>query len=426
MKKKLLSYLMSACLLLGTAPAFAMPGDVTTDPADDFSLLYDYSEFWEIKSNNADKLNNDTGRFQRTSGAMGEDAEDYQYLTYYHKNPESVQVLLYYTDVAFVNAVTIQCSPDNVDYTEVSYTTTADSGYAGAWGGSFLKAENLPDGTQYIRIELDKTATSRTGCGIGEVQITEGAAAYENTVISEAGGTAVIQDDLENMDLIFEKKGTWIIDQSNPDKFSSDSRIRRDKDEDSSLTWKIPKLLKVDMVLYHVNSIKVYQDYVTLEYSFDNETWYPLEVKGSSTGISDWYRVNLSAEIPENAAEYLRATIKTTGNVWAIGFGGLTFTVKNPYELKDGEITLSDGVANASFTIVTNQEIYEKITMYLASYDANGALTGLSAKTVPAPLGENPIHGTLTVPAGTKTVRAYFLNGLWGLHRVCETVEKKL
>jgi len=167
MKKRIFACILFI-LVIAVTPAFAQ---TMTDSCNDFSMVYEKSDCWAIKTNNSDKLGGDTGRFQRSTAATSETAADYQYITYCVEGMEQAEILLYYTSDTALNAFSVSCSADNVAYTPVTCTKTAYTNTSGSWMGKTFQTGLLPYGTTYLRLEVAKAAPA-TGCGIGQVSIT--------------------------------------------------------------------------------------------------------------------------------------------------------------------------------------------------------------------------------------------------------------
>lgn len=428
MLKKILLTCMCISLMISSA-TFAQAEASLTDKCDDFSNLYEYSEYWSIQTNNKSKLGEDGGRFQRKSGAVSDDADDSQYITYYYPRPESAEVLFYYTSEEYISAVTISGSSDNVSFTELETTRTAYTGCdsTSSWSGAYIKATDIPDGVKYIKIEIDKSANVTTGCAIGQVTLVQGESSYVNTAIPEPGEYNITEDNCLSFDMLYDKSENWRVETSE-DKWGDAGRIIKSTDTDTEyLVYKIPSVVKLDMAINYTGMTDPFE-FVTVEASPDGENYTVAEIPdGAPAGLTggNWSTYTASIALPKGT-EYVKISVSQTDYTapWWLNFVNFKFYSSSPYEIKDGEIDVTEGTAAADYTIKVNYKVYDNITMYLAAYDESGLLLDICAESATAEMGDVQLNASLDLPDETKYVRAFFLNGLQGMHRICETQEQ--
>lgn len=423
MLKKLLLTCISVCILFSSVTA-AQAENSLTDNCDDFSNLYEYSECWEIKSNNSDRLGGDTGRFQRTTDATADAAAATQYITYYYPRVESAKVLFYYTSEDFISGLKISGSSDNVDYTEITTSQTEFSGCSGSWSGVYISTTSIPSGVKYIKIEIDKSVR-HTGCGIGQVTLIKGESTYVNTAIPEPGENNITEDDCMNFDIPVEKSTNWKI-ETTADLWGDTGRIMKSVDTGTEyLVYKVPSAFKMDMKVHYSNHVSEPFEFITVETSPNGTVYTEAEGQNmTSQALSDKLTATVSFTFPEGT-DYIKISLAQTDYdaTWWLSLSNLKFYSSSPYEIKNGDIQINEGIASADYIVTVNYEVYENITMYLAAYDERGLLLDISSYTVTAEEGDVQISASLNLPEGTEYVQAYFLNSLQGMHRICETKE---
>lgn len=424
MKKILICILL---IFFGSLPAYAMSGDALDDSCADFSKVYEKSEYWQVKTDNEARYS-DADRFHKTIASA--QISEPQYLTYMYGNIGSCEVYFYYTDANILNMIKIKYSSDNETWTEATVKNSSYSGCTGSWKGSIIKADNLPKGTKYIKIELEKNAKP-TSCCIGRVILTKRASDYMNTPMAEPGESEIYVEECDSLDGVYERSANWAVDKNNAEVMGGDGgRYVRTASYQVGeyLTFKVPNMQSVDFTYFHMESSSLEEPtFLKAEFSPDNETWYEasITIKQDFGQISTWKGKLLTVQTDGKPANYMKLTVGDIGSnaEWAICFGKFTFTADSYYNEPEGTTTVEDGTVYAIYDLPTNFNLYDKVTMYIAMYDADGILTGLYQQTADAAESGESIYFEYEVPLAenTATVKTYFWNALCGMHRLAET-----
>lgn len=422
MKKILICILL---IFFGSLPAYAMSGDTLDDSCADFLKVYEKSEYWQVKTDNEARYS-DADRFHKTIASA--QISEPQYLTYMYGNIGSCEVYFYYTDANILNMIKIKYSSDNETWTEATVKNSSYSGCTGSWKGSIIKADNLPKGTKYIKIEVEKGAKP-TSCCIGRVILTKGASSYVNTPMAEPGENNIYIEECNSMDGVYEMSPNWYADTSASELGAVGGRYMRTAQcvDNEYLTFKKPNVVSVDVKCYYNRSLENPVNALKVEFSDDNENWYevPFSIKDGPYPIGDWVYEYITAETTGTPAQYMKLTVGDIGSSthWILNFDTFTFTMKPYYTEPKGDTTVENDTVYAVYDLPVNYNLYDKVTMYIAMYDADGILTGLYQQTADAAESGESIYFEYEVPLAenTATVKTYFWNALCGMHRLAET-----
>lgn len=420
MLKRLL--LIGMCVTMLQVPSvFAAGGTQVVDTCDDFSKVFEKSNSWVIEDAKADSFAGDAGAFMRN------DATETKYLTYNLPRVESAEIQYYYYFMDTSAAVKIKGSSDNAVWQEITTTKGTATTLSGSWKSVNIKTTSIPEGTKYIRIEIDSTANNQNWCGIGKVTLVQGESNYVNTPIPEVGEYTITEDDCVDFSMVYEKSANWRC-ETTADKFGETGRILKSADNaDEYLIYKVSAAEKIDISINYSMKTDPFE-FITVEASSDGVAYTEVEIPGGAPagiGGGNWSTYTAQVTLPEGT-EYIKISLLKTNYTapWVVNFSKIKFYSAFPYEIKAGDVQFNENTANADYTVLVNYKVYDNITMFVAAYDEAGLLLNIAAETKPAEAGEVQLTKELTLPSGTAGVKVFFLNALQGMHRICETIIK--
>lgn len=420
MLKRLLLICMCAAMLQMPS-VFAAGGTQVVDTCDDFSKVFEKSNSWVVEDAKAESFAGDAGAFMRNN------ATETRYLTYNLPRVESAEIQYYYYFMDTSAAVKIKGSSDNAGWQEITTTKGTASALSGSWKSVNIKTTSIPEGTKYIRIEIDSTANNADWCGIGKVTLVQGESNYVNTPIPEVGEYIVTEDDCMDFSKLHEKSANW-RNETSTDSFGEAGRILKSADNgDEYLIYKVSAAEKMDIGVNYTITTDPFE-FITVEASSDGVDYTEAEIpSGAPAGIGggNWSAYTAQVTLPEGT-EYIKISFLKTNYTapWVVNFSGFKFYSAFPYEIKAGDVQINGNTASVDYTVLVNYKVYDNITMYVAAYDEAGLLLNIAAETKPAEAGEVQLTKELTLPDDTVGVKVFFLNALQGMHRVCETIVK--
>ncbi len=280
--------------------------EVFIDEMNDFSHVYERSSNLTIDGSYANQIaENDNGRIRRT-------ADSDEYIVYNRFNIRSFSAKLYYEssrDMQFY------ASPDNRNWTPISVTEDAPVQTTSPWSRIRLSADEIPWGTNYLKVVFSSSNSHDWVPQLGEIQIVSG--------YGGANQQAILIDPMDNFRWMYSISSNLIMDGSYANEIAGGDagRVRRLTNTDESFIYK-----RINMITFKA---KIYYEgtgYVQLYTSADGSSWSAIasmaDVPVAAPGNSPWFSQNIEVSAMPPGTQYVKVVLPATNTyAWSPQIG---------------------------------------------------------------------------------------------------------
>lgn len=133
------------------------------DPMVDWSKTLSHSEGWKIDDYKPEFFENDSYRACRTSNSL-------QYIKYNVTNAKALEIIAYYN--GDITDILVKASSTDSNYKAVTTAKSSPVDTNGFWKKVVVTVEQLPEGTNYLKIEVPTNSKAEWTPQIGQVKIT--------------------------------------------------------------------------------------------------------------------------------------------------------------------------------------------------------------------------------------------------------------
>lgn len=244
-----------------------------TDDLNNWSKTYLHDAGLLLDNTNPTYFEGDTSRVKRNSDTPLS-------LQYKYNNITDFTAKVYYCN-GIDGKFYIYTSPNGTDWTQLSIThDTAVNTYSTWYRVNFTHVGNVPDGTNYLKIELLNDSVHYTP-QLSKIEITH----IDRPVVVET-------DDLNDWNKTYLYDTGLLLDSTNPTYFEGDAfRVKRNSDTPLSLQYKYNNITDFTAKVYYCNGIDGKFNVYT---SPDGINWTQLSITHDTAvnTYNTWYRVN--------------------------------------------------------------------------------------------------------------------------------------
>jgi len=276
------------------------------DEMNDFSKIYERSTNLVIDGSYPDVIaENDTGRIRRTAGSD-------EYIVYNRFNIRSFTAKLYYESS---REMKFYASPDNRNWTLITATADTPVQTTAPWYRVHLTADNIPWGTNYLKVVFSSTNAHDWVPQLGEIEIVSGHGGASQPV--------VLIDSMDNFRWMDSFSANLVVDGSYADTIAAGDtgRVRRKTNTDESFVYKRSNIISFKAALYYEGSA-----HIKLYASANGSSWTPLTLVAgtpvAAPGGSPWFSQQIEVPAMPPGTQYVKVVLPATNTyAWAPQIG---------------------------------------------------------------------------------------------------------
>ncbi|GBF76140.1 hypothetical protein PA598K_04588 [Paenibacillus sp. 598K] len=282
--------------------------ELLTDELDSFDKIFERSSALVIDGSYAATIaDGDAGRVRRTSGTE-------QYMTYHRLNIQSFAATLYYESSA---ELAFYASPDNRSWTRVEAAVAEDLQTNAPWRRMRLSADDVPWGTNYLKIVFLDTNVLDWVPQLGKLEIVSGA----------SSGPDVLTDSMDNFRWMASRSDNLIVDGSYADEIADGDagRVRRTDGQTAYWVYQRSDIHSLQATLYYEGTYQL-----NVYASPDGASWTSvaptvLSTEPASSGYPWSKRIIEASALPAGTA-YIKFEIPASATSWVPQVGEVRVT----------------------------------------------------------------------------------------------------
>lgn len=269
-----------------------------TDPLDDFSLVHEKSVNWEIATSSPEHKGDDPRRAMRST-------QTEEHLVYHIEDMQSLAVKAYHNVTG--DNIQFYTSSTGESYEALTVTKTLGAS-SGAWQSVDYTAEELPEGTNYLKIVVPANEHQNYTPQLGQIDIEHASTAMEYLV-----------DDFDDFSKVTAKSDNWVIKDNIPGKLEGDTgRVSRATNTEEYLIYHVDNMQSFALKSYFYetgNNIKLYGSATDGNYQELNVT------KSEPAYLGSWYRVDYTMDQLPEGTNYLKVVVPANEYDWTPQIG---------------------------------------------------------------------------------------------------------